>query len=144
MARTNTSDEEFILNLHNNRFSSIPAYAQLSKKSQKLFYIKKELVKEWFEKNKERIMKAKDLSLIIGIKSEASSVYLRDIISYLVEIESLPIVSCHEGFFYTEKIEHLMENHAQNSKRIDGILRRNTAIMQIINKMERKNEMPYM
>lgn len=132
------SDDDFLLNLHNNRFSSVPEYAQLSKKSQKLFHIKKELVREWFENNKERIMKAKDLTLILGIKAEASSVYLRDIISYLVEMDEVPIVSCHDGFFYTEKIENLMENHSQNSRRIDGILRRNAAIMKLIRKLETK------
>ncbi len=116
-------------------YSSIPEYLKLNTDTQKILYIKKDLVLQYFKKNIGK-KNAKPLNKIaneLNFSNKGNSLSFRHIVAKLVEENKIPIVSCSNGYYMANEQEDVLQNIATEKSRILGIQRRINALQFILN-----------
>lgn len=82
--------------------------------------------------NEDKTIKVKDISKACGLSTSGTCVQTRFHIARLVQIKKQPIVSNQKGFCYTHDVNKIRHNIESNNERIQGIMRRNKALIQIM------------
>jgi len=121
----------YLIDTFGSIYSTLPEYARLSKRSEKIFYIKKARAKEWFDihQGKKNAVRAHIIAKYIGLKKSSTSEELREVITHLICDDHYPIISTTKGFFKAETKEEINEYLDALNKRIMGIHRRISSLI---------------
>ena len=116
-------------------YSSVPEYMGLKTDTQRVLFIKKDIVKEYFKDNVGR-KNAKPLNTIakeLNFSNKGNSLQFRHIVAKLVEENKIPIVSCGDGYYMADEKKDIIQNIETEKARIKGIQRRINALQFILN-----------
>lgn len=136
MAKINDKDMDFFYK-YDNIYSMVPEYLLLDNQRKKIYYIKKNILIKWFKQHKgvENVVRLNVIADELNFSKIGNCVGMRNIITYLVDIEKFPIVSCSKGYYYGINAEDFEQNISTEQNRIKGIQRRIYALEHIRNKI---------
>jgi len=130
-----TKKEDTFLSTHESIYSSIPEYLKLKAKHQKVLFIKKVLVRNYFfeHQGKKNAVPLNKVAEELGFSSNGNSSNFREVVTRLVEKENFPIIACPRGYFMPETVPEIMEAVSMENNRIKGMERRRDALLKIAN-----------
>jgi hypothetical protein len=78
---------------------------------------------------------AKELAKLSGFPTNGTQIQMRQAISWLIEKQGCPIVSNHMGYSWADNPREMQMCIDQLNERLNGIMRRRDALVQIMNGM---------
>ena len=126
------SNDELLLQEYEGTYSTIPDFV-LKRPSEKVMFIKKELVKNWFNAHtgKKYAMPLNKIASHLNFSRYGNSAQFRFIVASLVIDDLFPIVSCKDGYYKADNKRDIEDNIYTEQKRINGIRRRIAALEKI-------------
>lgn len=120
--------------VNNEIYSLVPDYLNLKTISQKIVFIKKDLVLKYFQnhKGKENAMPLNKIAQSLNFSAKGNSLEFRHIVAKLVEEDKVPIVSSVKGYYMANEISDILQNIITEELRINGIQRRINALKYIL------------
>lgn len=123
-------------------YASIPGYTKLIDRTEKVVFLKKEVVRNWFfnHKGKVNAVPLNQIARELKFNAAGNSADFRFIVAKLVEEEKFPVISSPKGYYYASTPEEVMANIEQEQNRIKGVQRRIDALQVIwVNINDRNN-----
>ena len=114
-------------------YASVPAYMQLIDRNDKVIFLKKQVVKDWFynHQGKANAVPLNKIAQELKFSPAGNSADFRFIVAKLVEEEYFPICASPKGYYYPTKKEDIEANIEQEENRIKGVQRRINALKRL-------------
>lgn len=125
-------NELALLNENYSTYETVPGFI-LKKPKDKVIFIKKELIKKWFEANqgRKRALPLNQIAGNLGFEKYGNSVEFRFLVASLVVDDLYPVISCSEGYYKASCLSDITNNIHTEECRVKGIQRRIDALEKI-------------